>query len=235
MDRHATLVAFYAESKPSGLGDYVGGVQRRLVELLGGLFQPRPMPDVHATIIGLESFGRVQPPQELTELRASGSGRPDIAGLCAYLNTTLGQHPPQIQFGGFPNRDLGVTSRGQRLYTRTLTTNANQVILMGWPVDESGQPTEELERIRRDLQKFGVVHRYHKQAHDRDPDLYLVIGRVKQGDLSETGALEAIRLELSQATFTTPLLPDALRVATYDDTDLPLSTTRAWPLTDFLR
>lgn len=133
MDRHATLVAFYAESKPSGLGDYVGGVQRRLVELLGGLFQPRPMPDVHATIIGLESFGRVQPPQELTELRASGSGRPDIAGLCAYLNTTLGQHPPQIQFGGFPNRDLGVTSRGQRLYTRTLTTNANQVILMAGP------------------------------------------------------------------------------------------------------
>jgi hypothetical protein len=48
-----TVVAFYGP-KPDALSALIGAVQHALGTALGAAFRPRPMDDVHATIVGLE-------------------------------------------------------------------------------------------------------------------------------------------------------------------------------------
>jgi hypothetical protein len=48
-----TVVAFYGP-KPDALGALLASVQQAFAGALGAAFRPRPVDDVHATVIGLE-------------------------------------------------------------------------------------------------------------------------------------------------------------------------------------
>jgi hypothetical protein len=151
-----TVVAFYGP-KPAALRTLIGTAQDALGQALGAAFRPRPIDDVHATIIGLED--------------APGAAD-DVA---AFVGATLRAAPLDLQFGGFPPGDAGLRSRGLSPYERTLVLGGGPAVVIGWPV-ENGRPTARLGELRRACARFGVVHKYHRGTTALDPDAYLVIG-----------------------------------------------------------
>lgn len=233
MVRRATLIAFYGESKTHELADYVLSVQQRLVTMLGSTFRSRSISEVHATIIGLESGGTFNSSDELSELRSVILQDVDIQGLCGYVAAQLRDQLVQIQMGGYQDIDYPFTSRGLRLFARTLTANAGAAILIAWPIDRRGVPTDSLDRIRRGAQRFGVVHRYHKAVGDRDPDVYMVIGEMSEDNSRVAEALDEVRAELARSSCVVPLATDSLRIASYTDARLPFDSTYTWPMIDF--
>ena len=80
-----TVVAFYGP-KPDALGALIGSVQQAFAQALGAAFRPRPVDDVHATVIGLED--------------APGCAD-DVA---AFLAAELRRAPLELRFGGFSGR-----------------------------------------------------------------------------------------------------------------------------------
>jgi hypothetical protein len=235
MERHATVIAYYERSKPAALGEFLTDVQHRLRRHLADTFRPRPIDEVHATIIGLDAFGALTSGDEFSEIRKPSTDRPDIAGLCEYLASEVESRSMTMQIGGFANADLVITSLGARLWQRTLSAYDDKVVLMGWPVDHQGSPNNSLDALRRGAQRFGFVHRYHKRVSDTDPDMYMVIGNVDQVDAVVLDALIPMRAELEQHSCRVPLSVESIRIAVFDDTRLPIDTTRTEPLAEFLR
>jgi hypothetical protein len=230
--RDATVIAYYDSTKPSVLEAYIAHVQQWLVERIPS-FVARSMPEVHATIIGLESYGSVPADAGQPELAELG-GEMGLPALCQYFGSSVEASSMAVQFGGFLDRDYAIASRGKRLFERTVTAHRGQLMLLGWPVAESGEPTEFLDKIRRGAQQFGATHRYYRVPTDKDPDAYMVIGTT--GELADQDMVEVARLrnELAMSSCRTPLEVRSLQVATYDDTRLPRSSTRTWPLSTFM-
>jgi len=69
------------------LGALIGSVQQAFAEALGAAFRPRPVDDVHATVIGLED--------------APGC-EDDVA---AFLAAELRRAPLELRFGGFSGEE----------------------------------------------------------------------------------------------------------------------------------
>jgi len=192
------------------------------------------MSDVHATLIGLEGLGPVQQGRELEQLRATRHGA-DVLGLARHLVAALHVEPATVQFGGFVDRDYTLSSRGKRLFERSVAIDGDKVIMTGWMLDASGEPDARLDRLRREMQQFGLTHRYHASPDATDHDAYMVVGeltkRVEPSALStvvactrEIVAAQPCRVELGS---------DQLMIACYDDTRLPASTTTASSLVEF--
>lgn len=207
----SSIVAYY-DAMPAALGEVIRRVQGRAAEFLGAGFTPRPMAEVHATVIGLES---------------SGDRRFDVGPLAGHLVRELADNPLEIRFGGFATDSGQLTSRDAPLHDRTFLVRGGNVVLVGWPV-LGGAASPVLADIRRGCEPFGVVHRYHRQPGASDPDVYLVVGRAATG---ETEALEAaVRRELGGAGVRVPMGPDDLGLVEYAETTLPLASTRLRPL-----
>ena len=203
----SSIVAYY-DAMPAALGEVVRRVQGRAAEFLGAGFTPRPMAEVHATVIGLEG---------------SGDRRFDVGPLAGHLAREFAGKPLEIRFGGFVTAAGQLTSRGEPLHDRTFLVQGGNVVLIGWPV-LAGAASPVLADIRRGCEPFGVVHRYHREPGASDPDVYLVVGRAAPGG---TAALEAaVRRELGGAGVRVPMGPDDLGLVEYADTTLPLASTR---------
>ena len=212
--RDATIIAYYGADRPPPLTELLQALQERLGEGVGAAFRPRPLADVHATVVGLE-----------------GAGKVDLPGLCGYLRERLTRFPLCVQFGGFADRDHRLTSRGSRLYDRMLTVRGDKVVLIGWPVDEAGEPTGELDALRRALGAFGAHHRYFDTPDATDPDAYMVLGELsapQDGALAQ--CLAAGRTFLAATPCRVSLTADDVRLATYADPRLPAASTTTWPL-----
>ena len=153
-----TVVAFYGP-KPDALGALIGSVQQAFAEALGGAFRPRPVDDVHATVIGLED----------------APGRAD--DVAAFLADELRRAPLDLRFGGFSGEET-FRSRGRPLRERSALLDGERAVVIGWPV-EHGRPTARLGELRRDCARFGVIHKYHRGTTALDPDAYLVVGTVE--------------------------------------------------------
>jgi hypothetical protein len=213
--RFGTIVLLYGGDKPAELRALLGDLQVDLADAVGAHFLPRPVDDIHATLIGLESggpvTGRVVP-------------RIDVDGLCRHLDESLTRSPLKLRFGGFADRDHSVSSRGSSLYERALTVSGSKVVLIGWPVDGRGEPTWRLEELRRELGRFGARHRYHPTP---DPDAYLVIGELLDGwDPARLDiCIERGRWELSQAPCEVQVTGANAGLAIYTDTRLPAEST----------
>lgn len=195
-------------------------------------FIARPLGEVHATIIGLDSYGALSPEEESTRL-PSRSGEGSLHALCQYFGDCL-DSGSTVQFGGFVDRDYDISSRGERLFKRTITLNRGQLMLLGWPVPVRGDPMNSLDELRRGAQRFGVTHRYHKSEADKDPDLYMVIGAVGALSAQDNIEVEGLRRSLATTPSRIPLSTDSVSVAVYSDTRLPASSTRTWPLREFM-
>jgi hypothetical protein len=218
---HATVVAFY-DRKPPPLLQLVVQVQATVAEVVGDAFQPRPVADVHATIIGLD--GAADDPR-----------RRDLSGLLRHVDEAFAAAPARIRFGGFPPDYTAVFSNGRTLFERGLTVGGNQVVLIGWPVREDSagddQPTDRLGRLRREAERYGFRHKYHRTGDDLDIDCYLVVGDLDPPAPPDAGLLAHAVADGPLATPTTVHLTAAdLLLAEYVSARLPHESTRAWPV-----
>jgi hypothetical protein len=220
--RYATIVLLYGADKPTELRSLLGDLQAGIADAIGAHFLPRPVHDIHATLIGLESGGPV-----------AGDAVPgiDVDGLCRHLDETLTGSPLTLRFGGFADHAHSVSSRGSSLYERMLTVSGDKVVLIGWPVDGHGEPTWRIEELRRELGRFGARHRYHPTP---DPDAYLVIGELLDGwDAARLNAgIEQCRSELAQRPCEVEVTGANASLAIYTDTRLPAESTTLVALSD---
>lgn len=207
----ATIVAWHGP-KPRALAELVERVQRAA----GAGLAPRPTPDVHATILGLET--------------AVSDRSPDRDGVIRHLGAEFEHAPVDVQFGGFAATDRRLSSRGQTLHERTLGVQGGQLVLIGWPVTPA--PSPRLGEIRRRCERFGFRHKYHRTPDDLDPDAYLVLGDVAG---PEPGLVERLRREVLATPVRVPLTVADVALVEYVDPGLPAATSTRWPLTALTR
>jgi hypothetical protein len=202
-----TVVAFYGP-KPDDLSALLASVQQAFAGALGAAFRPRPVDDVHATVIGLED--------------APGCAD-DVA---AFLAAELRRAPLEIRFGGFSAAET-FRSRGRPLRERSALLDGERAVVIGWPV-EHGRPTARLGELRRDCARFGVIHKYHRGTSALDPDAYLVLGDV-DADVPP-GAAEAVRAAALGLPTSVRLTASDVSVVNYVDPALPRESSTWRPL-----
>lgn len=231
--RSASIVAFYGSAEPAAFAEAVIGVQADLIARLGAAYLPRVVASTHSTLVGLEALGPLEPSGECgTQLR--DTRRADLAGFAGQLRRALHEAPVTVQFGGFPDRDLALSSRGRRLYERSVVADRDQVVLIGWPVDAEGHPLMVLDGVRRAAARYGIEHRYPLSQTAHDPDAHVVVGELVDAiPADERGAaMAATRAALAERPRRVPLGWDDLSIVVYDDTRLPLDTTVTVPWGD---
>ena len=123
-----TVVAFYGP-KPDALGALIGSVQQAFAEALAA-FRPRPVDDVHATVIGLED--------------APGCAD-DVA---AFLAAELRRAPLELRFGGFSGEET-FRSRGRPLRERSALLDGERAVVIGWPVEHGRSCGVEPSQTRK--------------------------------------------------------------------------------------
>jgi hypothetical protein len=220
----SSIVAFY-DALPPALAALVTHLQLLAGGGLGSAFMPRPLEQVHATVIGLETAsGR----------DGSDRARFDARPLAAHLLRSFTDRPLDIQFGGFGAADRRLLSRGACPHDRTFLVGPSDVVLIGWPVDVASNPAlplAALADLRRSCEPLGARHRYHVEPGSSDPDAYLVIGLVTDPDERRNDALGAlVRRELATRAVRVPMRPHDLSLVEYADTALPVASTRRLPL-----
>ncbi len=94
-------------------------------------------------------------------------------------------------------------------------------MVLGWPLDRvTGEYPQMLETLRRELQRFGVMHHYHRLPTDVDNDAYFRIG------LYETAAIEVAALRDAEAELRHYLAtrPPTIVDITVDDLSVAISS-----------
>jgi hypothetical protein len=205
--KSTTVVAFYGP-KPEKLGTLIATAQHALSKTLGTAFRPRPVDDVHATIIGLEDA-----PEAADE-------------VAAFVGATLRAAPLDLQFGGFPKAETALLSRGLTLHERSVVLGGRPAVVIGWPV-EHGRPTARLGELRRDCARFGVVHKYHRGTTALDPDAYLVVGDLEPAiDLEVLAEAErAVRAAVLDRPTHVRLTASDVSLVRYVDPALPRASS----------
>ncbi|ELS02527.1 hypothetical protein Xen7305DRAFT_00022410 [Xenococcus sp. PCC 7305] len=231
-----SLVAFYGK-KPSPLSKLIIKIQNCLGQLPG--FIPYQIEQIHGTILGCEGWqtseGLVNKWFYLTrkEIRYL-----DYDGWLKCLQRDGGIDPFFVYVGGY-QRDLNYhfLSRGQHLYDRSFqiqkAEDATHIpILIGWP-QKKNLITPDLDNFRRGAQKFGFLHKYHREADSIDNDFYLRLGTIK-GLLTKEKRITVehhIQQILTQeSTVKLSIDSNSLAFAQYQDLSLSLATTKILPL-----
>jgi hypothetical protein len=231
----STLVSFYGP-KPAEFAELIGECQAMVSEMLGESFRPYDLRQVHCTIAALDRMGELGSYNAaFHELRGKRAAM-DLCGLLAFLRG-MGELP--IRIGGFAESAQPFLSRGQRPYRRSFGMPAGKAVIMGWPIDQIGESAAyppDLESLRRGLQRFGVLHRYHATETDIDNDLYLRIGLYDENAVTPA-ARSAIEQRVRgllgrRAPLTLRLRPADLAFAQSDHQMLPPSATSLLPITD---
>jgi hypothetical protein len=225
----ATLISFYGPKSPD-FARFIREYQALVAKGLGDAFQPYDLRQVHCTIASLDRVGESGVAnQSFFEFR-NRQVEMDLAGLLRYLRDIK---PIQIQIGGFAEGQTPFASRGQPPYQRSFSMQDGKAVIMGWPIDPSGEVVRypaRLETLRRDLQRFGILHRYYKTDADVDNDFYLRIGLYDPAAVS-TGQREKVERHLrqflaSQSPLTLTLRPADIAFALSDHHTLPPDTIR---------
>lgn len=223
-----TLAAFYGE-KPRILTDLIQWCQTTIASQIPGSFRPYEIGQVHATVVGLE--GKRSGDTILNE----NSGKPedgkgmDLARMLADLQTSE-LLPFRVRIGGFRlSEDYRFKSAGLHPYIRSFGIQSSEIALaIGWPEKDQQFPNT-LDSIRRQFNKRGILHKYHKEEDDVDNDFFFVLGKVDP--LAEStvtyGALsELIRVQM---TGIEPVRIDVrtedLSLVAYVNDELPLATS----------
>jgi hypothetical protein len=245
--RQATLVAFYGQ-KRGPLGHLLRAWQDRLGRALRQLgaqisFRPYPLAQVHATVLGLE---RRSPPDLYNRNMLDFRGELRAMRLPELFGCIIesGHLPFDAQFGGFEDRDYPFRSRGERPIQRSFSIQGRAAVVMGWPMraachDRSSIPDWPLilDELRRSAQRFGVLHRWHREPSDVDNDIYLRLGLLDGELLDAQRELveQEMRRALSRsAPSTVPIGPSDLAVVAYPDGEetLPVDRSEVVRLTD---
>jgi hypothetical protein len=245
--RQATLVAFYGR-KRGHLGHLLRTWQDRLgraVRQIWGeaAFRPYPLAQVHATVLGLE---RLPQPALYNRNMLDFRGELRAMRLPELFGFILesARLPFDAQFGGFADRDYGFRSRGAPPFHRSFSIQGRTAVVIGWPVGAARdrRPSAPvwppvLDELRRSAQRFGVLHRWHRELSDVDNDLYLRLGLL-DGELAdaqrELVEQEMRRVLSNSAPSRVPIGPSDLAVVAYPDGEetLPVDRSEVLRLTD---
>lgn len=155
---------------------------------------------IHATIIGLE--GRRQGDDRIVHdnLLARMAGRADhhpvpamdLQGLVDFFRHV--RLPLHIRIGGVTPDDVNPYDPDRRPFERTFAIRDDGLLVMiGWPVvpDRGGfAPVPMLLGLRKYLERFHVVHKYHRQTSAQDNDLFIVLGSLNLEQWEKLGTRE---------------------------------------------
>jgi len=224
-----SLVSHYGP-KDKGTGLFLGACQERLSGLLGHVFRPYALEQIHGTILGLEGHRK-----DDVVLNANSRRPMDTAALLAFLRAP-GWPALDIQLGGYgADDDYGFASRGQHPFMRSFSLQGLAAVSIGWPVRDGGYPLA-LDALRRRFNGFNVLHKWHRTESDVDNDFYLVLGHITQPGLPREAA-QHIESQMRQflsacGPVTLPVSRERLYIVAYTDPQLPLDTTRSFSVPD---
>lgn len=237
-DRNVSLVAFYGD-KPPQLIALIQKLQTYLAnrELTKDCFIPYQLEQVHATVIGCEGLktesGIIN--KWFYECRQE-TRYIDIPGLISYLQHQI--VPVTIRFGGYDRAsNYNFLSRQQHLYFRSFQLQLAQTqtipVLIGWSWDNG--VTLAIDNLRRNLQQFNLLHKYHDSPEAIDNDFYLRLGTLDRQLTSEE--IDAIATDIrnllaTQPPYYIPIALDDLAFARYQDLLLTPATTKVIPVTE---
>ena len=232
---NVSLVACYSE-KTSELKALIQKLQTGLAqhELIDS-FTPYHLGQVHGTIIGCEG---VQTKSGIVN-KSYGNLRNEtrymnIPGLVDYLQYQV-KFPFNICFGGYDlNFDYNFLSRNKHPYLRSFQLQSigdkTIPVLIGWPW-QNNTISGDIDRLRKKLQQFNLLHKYHRELDDVDNDFYLRIGTIDSPltiEATEIIAKDIRTLLASQSTLSIPIYLQDLAFAQYQDLSFNPSTTRVF-------
>lgn len=236
---NVSLVAFYGD-KPFRLAASIAQLQAYLSEstILKDKFTSYQLGQVHGTIVGCEGLKT----ERGIINKWFWEGRKEIKYIdfSGFLNYLLDSDrlPINIRFGGYdPSIDYNYLSRNLHPYQRSfqLQPSGEQTllaVLIGWSFWEESISLD-LEYLRRDAQKFNLLHKYHVLSDRVDNDFYLRLG-VVEGKLSpdtiatlETEIREMLRIK---SFFDVSIKLENLSFVHYQDLSLSPETTEILPL-----
>jgi hypothetical protein len=229
-----TLVSHYGK-KPPECARRIAALQQSLAEAIGVGFRPYDVEQVHGTIVGLEGVrlsGQIQN-ENFRRLR-NEERLVDFDGLLGFLRSPTAPGF-SVQIGGFkPDLDYGFTSQGRNPFVRTFSIQGDTAVAMGWP-RFGGEFPPCLDQLRRDLQRFGILHKWHRSASDVDNDFFFVLGRFSGPLPEERRAMveQHVRELLARhEPFLLPVNRDTLSFVAYADRELPLASSRSLAISD---
>jgi hypothetical protein len=236
---NVSLVAFYGD-KPLQLIALIKQLQNYLAnhELTGKQFIPYQLEQVHGTIIGCEGIKTKLGIINKWFYERRGETIPiNFANLIDYLQTQV-DLPLTIRLGGYDRtHDYNHLSWQQHLYSRSfqLQPGVNQTIpvIIGWSW-ANNSVSLEIDILRRNLQKFKLLHKYHTTVETVDNDFYMRLGTIDSPLTSEIRqgiATEICNLLETQPATYIPLNIDNLAFAQYQDLSLTPATTIVIPVT----
>ncbi len=236
-----SLVGFYGD-KPGQLINLIQKLQTCLTnQLIKNKFVPYQLEQVHGTIIGCEGYKtEVGVIDKWFYERREETRYIDFPGLVNYLQNRV-DFPLNIRFGGCDRHtDYNFLSRNQHLYERSfqLQPAENQTIpvLIGWSWSNNSVSLA-VDNLRRDLQQFGLLHKYHTTPDDIDNDFYLRLGTIN-ANLSaediETVAKDVRNWLETQTPLYIPITINDLAFAQYQDLLLTPATTQIFPVAEII-
>ena len=231
---NVSLVAFYGD-KPSPLTRLIQELQTYLSELkiLQGKFTSYQLEQVHGTIIGCEGLKTASGiiSKWFYECRQQ-TRYLNLPGLINYLQN---QHsfPLTIRLGGYDGScNYGFFSRNQHPFIRSfqLQPIGNEItipVLIGWSW-QNNNISLEMDNLRRNVQQFNLLHKYHQTKDAIDNDFYLRLGTIN-GKLTPE-ALNAIAWEirniLQAKSLDISLDRNNLAFAKYQDLSIAIAKTQ---------
>lgn len=236
---NVSLVAFYGD-KPFRLAALIAQLQAYLSEstILKDKFTSYQLGQVHGTIVGCEGLKTER--GIINKWFWEGKEEIRYIDLSGFLNYLLNSDrlPMNIRFGGYdPWIDYNYLSRDRHPYQRSfqLQPSGEQTllaVLIGWSFWEEWI-TLDLEDLRRDAQKFNLLHKYHVLSDRVDNDFYLRLG-VIEGKLSPD-AIAALETEIQEMLRVKSFLDITLKhenlsFVRYQNLSLPPAKTEILPL-----
>ena len=229
-----TLVSHYGE-KPPDCARRIRELQQSLDEAVGASFRPYRVEQVHETIVGLEGVRVGDQIQNENFRRLRHEDRlVDFEGLLGFLRSPAALDF-SVQIGGFrAERDYGFTSQGRHPFVRSFSIQGETAVAMGWP--RAGCAFRCcLDRLRRDVQRFGILHKWHRSSDDVDNDFFFVPGRISGSVPEEQRASveqQVRELLAGHEPFLLPINRHTLSFVAYKHRELPLASSRCMAVMD---
>ena len=237
-DRNVSLVAFYG-NKPPQLVALIRELQIYLAnyESIRDRFIPYQLEQVHGTIIGCEGskteWGIIN---KWFYDRRQETKYINIPGLVDYLQNRI--VPLTIRFGGYDRTfNYNFLSRDRHLYYRSFQLQQAQTqtlpVLIGWSWDNG--VTLAIDDLRRNLQQFNLLHKYHETPEAIDNDFYLRLGTIdRQLTFEEINAIatDIRNLLATRSPKYIPITANDIAFARYQDLLLTPATTKVIPVTE---
>jgi hypothetical protein len=232
--RFISAVAWYG-TKAGAVGDLLAGVQGLIARHVGECFRPYSLEQVHATLIALNGVrdpatGAIVNEYFLEHTRVAA--QMDLPRVMRILASGFAE-PLAVRFGGWrADQPVPFRSQGLGLHERGFSVQGRAFVLAGWAAAAVAGNGRPLDRLRRDMNAAGVLHKYHRRDTDVDDDLYLVVGH---HDGASAGALERAAAAVRERLATDPVdlaigLADVSVVAADSHTLVPALFTGGIPV-----